>query len=51
MFDAQTVFFDLNSFLKQELIVEKDFASCYPSHAVKIHTWWQMQAQSHMFYL
>lgn len=43
MFDAQTVFFDLNSSLKQELIAEKCCASCYSSHAVKIHTWWQMQ--------
>lgn len=43
MFDAQPVFFDLNSSFKQELMVGKGCASCCPGHAVKIHTWWQMQ--------
>lgn len=45
MFDAPILFFDLNSTLKQELIVAKGCASCSPSVAVKIHTYmvqWQL---------
>lgn len=51
MFDAQTVFFDLNSSLKQELIVEKYCASCYPGNAIKIHVGGKCRYTSHMFYL
>lgn len=49
MFDAQPVFFDLNSSFKQELMVGKGCASCCPGHAVKIHTWWQMQVHISCF--
>lgn len=39
MFYAQTLFFDLNSTLKQELMVVKHCASCFPGHAVKFHAY------------